>query len=445
MKSGALFSAAASIALALGLGNGSHASENLPVTISANTALTAGSTIASNPTETVPVPTQATDESKPKVEEKPKVVDEKAEPAKAVDEKAELAKARNALETQATSAKLDMVRLRSRLDEFEKRATASGVSSKQVTDTYNTLTDLLSATTNGPHFDLATRNRLVELVLHNVARPTKIDQGAHPTCNVTTLEVYLAARHPNVYADLVKQVALTGKYVTAKKETVNLPKAAIMPGEDEKNFDMDKPAANKRNHASQLVQMTLINGVYETGRYHSTDRNGKKVDCTGWRYVMGPPVKTYFRVPEGMAFTTDEDRLLDGKGNQVKGSDGKNSTSPIFIGDDVLAASEMVLGYKMPYLDSPYKIENQPWVFDLPTKERLLKYKADGKFPLGVPTMMGNHVQTIHDVFEDANGNFWILIDNQHGEAEDGWITLTELHRTMKDASYELKPRKTKP
>jgi hypothetical protein len=286
---------------------------------------------------------------------------------------------------------------------------------------------------------------LAELVMHNVARPTKIDQGAHPTCNVTTLEVYLAARHPDVYADLVKQVALTGEYVTQKKETVHLPKAAIMPGEDEKNFDMDKPASNKRNHASQLIQMTLINGVYETGRYHSTDNRGKKIDCTGYRYVMGPPVKTWFTLPDGSrAYTTDEDKLIDGKGNQIRDSRGQLSTSPIFIGDDVLSASEMVLGYKMPYLDSPYKIENQPWVFDLPTKERLLKYKKDGKFPLGVPTMMGNHVQTIHDVVE-KNGAFWILIDNQHGEGEDGWITLSELHKTMQDANYDLKPRKDIP
>jgi len=353
--------------------------------------------------------------------------------------------ARKDLETAAADAKLNLARLQERMNEFESRATNSGITSKQVSDSYSRLTELLVATGNGPHFDTATRQRLVELVMHNIARPTKIDQGAHPTCNVTTLEVYTAARHPDVYADLVKQVALTGEYQTRTKETVHLPKAALMPGDDEKSFDMDKPASNKRNHASQIIQMTFINGVYETGRYHSTDHQGKKIDCTGYRYVMGPPVKTWFTLPDGnRAFTTDEDKLIDGTGKQIRDSQGQLSTSPIFIGTDVLAASEMVLGYKMPYLNSPYKVENQPWVFDLPTKERLLKYKADGQFPLGVPTRRGNHVQTIHDVIEE-NGNVWILIDNQHGEKEDGWITLSELHKTMQDANYDLKTRKERP
>lgn len=369
---------------------------------------------------------------------------------KSVDEQIAIDKlaaetARKNLEQSAKDAGLNESRLKNRMDEFEARATTSGVTARQVADTYSSLNALLTSTANGPHFDTATRQTLVELVLHNIARPTKIDQGAHPTCNVTTLEVYTAARHPDVYADLVKQVALTGEYVTARGETLHLPKAAIMPGDDEKTFDMDKPASNKRNHASQLIQMTFINGVYETGRYHSTNNAGKKVDCTGYRYVMGPPVKTWFRLPDGRsAYTTDEDKLIDGKGNQIRDSRGKPSTSPIFIGDDVLAASDMVLGYKMPYLESPYKVENQPWVFDLPTKERLFKFKSDGKFPLGVPTMMGNHVQTIHDVVEEK-GTVWILIDNQHGEKEDGWITLDELHKTMKDANYKLKTRPTKP
>ncbi|MBX3138535.1 hypothetical protein KF707_20065 [Candidatus Obscuribacterales bacterium] len=353
--------------------------------------------------------------------------------------------ARKDLETAAADAKLNLARLQERMNEFESRATDSGITSKQVSDSYSRLTELLEATSNGPHFDTATRQRLVELVMHNIARPTKIDQGAHPTCNVTTLEVYTAARHPDVYADLVKQVALTGEYETRTKETVHLPKAALMPGDDEKSFDMDKPASNKRNHASQIIQMTFINGVYETGRYHSTDHQGKKIDCTGYRYVMGPPVKTWFTLPDGnRAFTTDEDKLIDGNGKQIRDIQGQLSTSPIFIGTDVLAASEMVLGYKMPYLNSPYKVENQPWVFDLPTKERLLKYKKDGQFPLGVPTRRGNHVQTIHDVIEE-NGNVWILIDNQHGEKEDGWITLSELHKTMQDANYDLKTRKERP
>ncbi|HMP50082.1 MAG TPA: hypothetical protein PKD05_00855, partial [Candidatus Melainabacteria bacterium] len=144
------------------------------------------------------------------------------------------------------------------------------------------------------------------------------------------------------------------------------------------------------------------------------------------------------------AYTTDEDALLDEHGKPVIGRDGKAVRSPNLIGDDILEASDMVLGYKMPYLDAPYQITGQPWVYDLPTASRLLKFKADGKLPLGVHTMGGIHVQTIHDVVE-KNGTCWVLIDNQRGEKEDGWITLDTLHKTQKSMNYQFTPMKQIP
>ena len=104
----------------------------------------------------------------------------------------------------------------------------------------------------------------------------------------------------------------------------------------------------------------------------------------------------------------------------------------------------MVLDYKMPYLDAPYMITGQPWVYDLPTAQRLLKYKTDGKIPLGVHTMGGMHVQTIHDVVI-KNNVCWVLIDNQRGEKDDGWIKLETLHKTQKSMNYQFTPVKSIP
>lgn len=353
-----------------------------------------------------------------------------------------IASARQELEKAAVTRGLDLNRIKVRMDELEARRARHSLNDDQIVSAYEAVTRMLTVTATGANKQV---DSLAELTLHNLARPRSIDQGNHPTCNVTTLEVYMAARHPDVYADLVAQIALSGSYITFSGERISPPTTALAPGLDEKTFDVDAPPSNKRNHASQLVQMTLVNGVYETGRYHEKqDGNGNKLDRTGWRYIVGPPVKTYFRVGSQWAYTTDEDALLDEHGKPVIGRDGKAVRSPNLIGDDILEASDMVLGYKMPYLDAPYQITGQPWVYDLPTASRLLKFKADGKLPLGVHTMGGIHVQTIHDVLE-KNGTCWVLIDNQRGEKEDGWITLDTLHKTQKSMNYQFTPVKQIP
>lgn len=358
-----------------------------------------------------------------------------------------IAAARQDLETTAATRGLDLKRIKVRMDELEARKTKHSLNDDQIVAAYEAVTRMLTVTATGTNkqFDATQVNTLAELTLHNLARPRSIDQGNHPTCNVTTLEVYMAARHPDIYADLVAQVAISGSYLTSSQERISPPTTALAPGLDEMAFDIDAPPSNKRNHASQLVQMTLVNGVYETGRYHEKqDSKGNKLDRTGWRYIVGPPVKTYFRVGNQWAYSTDEDQLLDENSKPVIGRDGKAVRSPNLIGDDILEASDMVLGYKMPYLDAPYQITGQPWVYDLPTASRLLKFKADGKLPLGVHTMGGIHVQTIHDVVE-KNGTCWVLIDNQRGEKDDGWITLDTLHKTQKSMNYQFTPVKQIP
>lgn len=351
--------------------------------------------------------------------------------------------ARTSLEAAAKKAGLDMKRVRKFCDDLEARKVDYSVSDEQVAKTYKAVEGLIDTPAASPFCDKDERNKLAEETLHNLAKPMEIDQGSHPTCNVTTLEVYLASRHPDVYADLVKQVAITQKYKTSAGQTIDLPKKALLPGVDEKAFDIDHPNKDKRNRASQFVEMTLVNGVYETGRYK---RSGT-VTGQDYRYVMGPQTThTEWNPQWGWVTVFDtEDRLIDGQGNAVTDANGKAVDQPNFTTEEVLCASEMVLGYRMAYINAPYQISGQPWVYDLPDAQRLLKLKAAHKLPLGVPTKGGIHVQTIHDVFVDSNGQCWVLIDNQHGAAEDGWVTLQELHQSQQNANYTMKPRHTRP
>ncbi len=320
-------------------------------------------------------------------------------------------------------------RFESYLNDFEKNAGKYGLKPEQMAKTMDHLREILTAD-KSPLYNSSQLKQLVETAMHNIARPMEIDQGYHPTCNVATVEVYAAARHPDEYARMCKEIALSGKYRTNDGKVVTPPRAALLPGEDESSYDLDKPNVEKRNFASQIVQMTLINGMFELDRVIS---NGSVVKDT--RYIMGKI--TWQPGPNNSQRKIGEDRLVDLQGRPKKNDD---EGGPGFAQDNVLASSEMMLGYKMPYVVQPKSYDNgRTWKYDLPTADRLIQAKANSKLPMGVPTMGGTHVQTIHDV-KMENQQCWVLLDNQHGEKNDGWVTLEDLHRTQQTRGYEISP-----
>jgi YD repeat-containing protein len=320
-------------------------------------------------------------------------------------------------------------RIEKYLLDFEKNATKWATKPEKLAKALDNLTQILASPEKSKHYTESQRKVIFETALHNLGRPMEIDQGYHPTCNVTTVEVYSAVRHPDEYARLCKEITLKGNYKTSDGKTVTPPKNALMPGEDERAYDLDKPNVNKRNFASQIVQMTLINGAYELGHVVKQGRV-----LTDTRYVMEKI--SWQNIGGGRMRKVGEDRLADKHGNP-RGSD----SGPDFTQTEVLAASKLMLGYEMPYIKGPTSPDGHNWTFDLPTRDRLLKAKENGRLPLGVPTIGGQHVQTIHDVTVDKSGTLWVLLDNQHGEAKDGWITLADLHRTQRDGDYECVPK----
>lgn len=329
---------------------------------------------------------------------------------------------------------IDTKRFGGYIDEFEKNGTKYGVKEEQLTKTLDNLRQTLAAE-RSPLYNQAQLKTAVETAMHNMARPMEIDQGAHPTCNVTTLEVYAAAKHPEQYSRMLKEIATTGKYKTNDGTTVTPPTNALKPGEDETAYNLDKPNVGQRNLASQIVQMTLINGLYESGGV-TKYINGQNVNMSNTRYVMD---KSYWQnMGNGVQQKVGEDRLADVNGRPTQGTDG----GPEFTQGEIMGASKMMLGYEMPYVKAPVSMDGgQTWKYDLPSSERLMQMKRDNKFPVGVATIGGVHVQTIHDAMVDSRGQTWVLLDNQHAEKHDGWITLQDLHRTQQDRNYEAEPQ----
>jgi hypothetical protein len=340
----------------------------------------------------------------------------------------------------ASKAGIMIPRVLGYLEAIDNRAAHYRVKPEQIDKMCDHLRQVLETETSKSQFSREQLKNLVECTLHNLAYPREIDQGHHPTCNVTTVEVYVASKHPEVYADMMRQVALTGSYTVAGGKSVTPPKLAITPGRDELSFKLESPNRDLRNHASQVFQMTSINGMFELGHLK---RNGHTP--SDWRYIMGPSRRQ--TIPNGW-IDLGEDLLVDGKNKPIV-ENGVIQTDPGFTVYDNVAASKMILGYEMPYLKTPRqvterlpdgKVITHPWEFDLPDKDRLLAAKRAGNLPMGVPTMGGAHVQTIHDVSIGKSGQVWVLLDNQHGADGDGWVTLADLHRTQKDKNIELKP-----
>jgi len=360
-----------------------------------------------------------------------------------------ITEARDRLTTSATQAGIDMKRFGGWMREFEERSVKEKLDPEKVVRAMDNLSDILQ-TNNSPHFDEQQRKTIVETGMHNLARPLEIDQGSHPTCNVTSTEVYAAVKHPDQYARLLKEVTATGSWTGTDGKTATPPAAALKPGKDESSYDLDKPDSGKRNLASQVVQMTLINAMYETGKMNDTDAQGNvKVDRSDIRYILGPN-RTQTMIQNGQRITIDqgEDQLVQ-NGTQVKGKNGQPVDGPEMIQDKVIESCKMFFDEVSPHIENSGYSDHtgrREYFNDLPDKQRLLDMKAKGELPILTPTMGGMHAQTIHDVWEDPKtGQLWVLLDNQHGEPEvkgserrsgegdgDGWITLDTLHRTLK-------------
>ncbi|MCA9815291.1 MAG: hypothetical protein H6677_15310 [Candidatus Obscuribacterales bacterium] len=355
-----------------------------------------------------------------------------------------LLEARDSLLQSIDNAGLSSDRFKGWMKEFEDRATRNKIDQEKVVRTFNNLSDLLSAPSQGGPYDLDQRKVIADCAMHNLARPMEIDQGAHPTCNVTSVEVYAAVRHPDAYTSLLRDVSTTGSWTALTGKVGHPPAESMAPGKDELSYDLDRPDSGKRNLASQAFQMTLINTMYETG-----EMNTDKEDRSAIRYVLQPSQTITKR--EGNAvitMETGEDTLVR-DGNTLKNAKGQKIDGPEMVQDNVLRSCEILFGETPPHIENASYADingRRHYESDLISKERLLELKDKNQFPVLTPTMGGMHAQTIHDVWEDKrNGDLWVLLDNQHGEPEvkgndrksgegdgDGWIKLDALHRTLR-------------
>lgn len=139
----------------------------------------------------------------------------------------------------------------SHMSDFEARAIRQGISEREVIETYKEIQRILQSPEAAK---LCSTVKLAREVLRNASEPTSIDQGQHPTCNVTSYECRLYARSPLLAARLVADVA-TGAGFQCEDGTLIKPKS-IQPDDEARK---DVVPNHQRNYASQLFQLTAIN------------------------------------------------------------------------------------------------------------------------------------------------------------------------------------------
>ena len=181
-----------------------------------------------------------------------KVPGDKAADAKPEDQK--LQEAKEKLTKQAEEKfKDDPIKLgqfKENMRSFEERAGRDNLSPTEIAKTYKEIDRLLEAKGDKP-LKPEQRKDLAEQIMRHAANPTSIDQGAHSTCSMATVETRMYTRNPSDAARLVADVALTGQYVATDGRRVRINPGAHNESRNSTTND------GERSHASEIFQMCI--------------------------------------------------------------------------------------------------------------------------------------------------------------------------------------------
>jgi hypothetical protein len=124
------------------------------------------------------------------------------------------------------------------------------------------------------------RLKLASDILAQAANPLTINQGKHNTCAFAAIESRTYTRHPRAAADLIRQIATTGKYLTARGQKISIDPSNIAP-----DSEATAGGYGARSYASQLFQITSANVFWQS---QGKDPRGIECPVGSIRYVQKP-------------------------------------------------------------------------------------------------------------------------------------------------------------
>lgn len=313
--------------------------------------------------------------------------------------------------SKAISGEAKVQQFNEALKKFDERAATRNLSQAERLGVYMQLNRILDPAAKLPH---GHAGLLAKSLISNAADPTSIDQGAHNTCNVTTLECRLYTQEPATAARVVADVAITGELKTADGTLI---KPASLAPDLEAKFDPTPDGL--RNYASLVFQNTAINvhwmrkdtlpGGVMAGKGNIEYRQGKPGEPEEYllNKSVNPPIIHHFRSLDSSHPWLDVDGLSDINA-QLTGKPSKD------------------FGIQRWFWPSESDGVSKFLTFN-GLKEKLQEYKNNNSFPVIIavngdhkPFGNGNgfapHVVTVTD-YDPVNG--LVTLDNQWGKDAD--------------------------
>lgn len=161
------------------------------------------------------------------------------------------------------------------MSSFEKRVTDRS----EVAATYSAVNKMVNS--DSTITSKEEREQLALNILQQAANPLSINQGKHNTCAFAAIESRIYTLYPHAAADLIMQVATTGKYRTTRGEVIELDQALLRADDESRTHGY----AN-RSYASQLFQLTTANVYWQR---QEEDPRGIKSGAGTIHYIQKKP------------------------------------------------------------------------------------------------------------------------------------------------------------
>ena len=155
---------------------------------------------------------------------------------------------------------------------------------------------------------------LVGQLFYQAADVTRIDQGPHPTCSFSSIEKRLLARHPEILARMITDVALDGSTTTITGHKLDIDKQWLGLSEESIGYP---PSNESRSLASQYAAMIIGNMRFQLfNEKFSTDL--RFANFQGQDVILdmrqNPPVPIYdLNLETGELKTQPSTYQIDGK------------------------------------------------------------------------------------------------------------------------------------
>lgn len=355
--------------------------------------------------------------------------------------------------------KADMQRFEDRMKTMEETYKKQGLSpeeahkkaQEQTAKTFENISRLMEAKDNpATGVDETKRMVLAEQIMSQAATPTSIDQGSHPTCNVTTVESRTYTTNPAEASKLVVDVATTGEYVCKDGKHIKVDAGSMVPYDA---AETNPPKDGGRSYASQIFQVTAVNIHYQKDgdwRYeqHKPDYTAKPPD-------NGERLMDYSETPPKEMELSLWEEYIEGREESELHAPGLSDEEIVDI-DTELNGEQKSWYIRHGEDGDDGKVSEVESEKEL--QDKIAQAKAEGKLPIVVKVHTGNepfytdsgagaaggsggwHVVTIRDYQEGPPA--MVKIDNQWGSSVDhntdsSMVSVHDLYQTMRDSKSD--------